>query len=138
MADANFTLIDAGRVVPVAAAVDSGRVRLSPAGLRDALGWELKPQGLCKDERCVSLAGHADVATDAGIDLAGFAALFARPLALDIDASVAYLGTAAEERAARLASLQAPDFTLPDLGGHMHTLSGYRGKKVLLVAYASW
>ena len=32
----------------------------------------------------------------------------------------------------------APDFTLPDLAGHMHSLSDYRGKKVLLIAYASW
>ena len=32
----------------------------------------------------------------------------------------------------------APDFTLPDLAGQIHTLSDYRGKKVLLVAYASW
>jgi peroxiredoxin len=37
-----------------------------------------------------------------------------------------------------LASLDAPDFTLPDLDGHLHSLAGHRGKKVLLVAYASW
>lgn len=139
MADTNFTLIDDGRVLPVAATVDNnGRVRLSPAALRDALGWDLKPQGLCKDDRCVPVGGLADLVTGDGIDLPGLAAVLARPLALDVDARAAYLGTAAEERAARLASLQAPDFTLPDLGGRMHTLSGYRGKKVLLVAYASW
>ena len=33
---------------------------------------------------------------------------------------------------------QAPAFTLPDLDGKPHSLSDYRGKKVLLVAYASW
>jgi peroxiredoxin len=27
---------------------------------------------------------------------------------------------------------------LPDLSGRMHALSDFRGKKVLLVAYASW
>ena len=32
----------------------------------------------------------------------------------------------------------APDFSLPDLAGRLHTLSDYRGKKVLLIAYASW
>jgi peroxiredoxin len=37
-----------------------------------------------------------------------------------------------------MATLEAPDFTLPDLAGRMHTLSDHRGKKVLLIAYASW
>jgi peroxiredoxin len=32
----------------------------------------------------------------------------------------------------------APDFTLPDLDGRMHSLSDYRGKKVFLLAWASW
>jgi peroxiredoxin len=44
----------------------------------------------------------------------------------------------ARVRAERLLSLEAPDFTLPDLDGRPHTLSSHRGKKVFLVAYASW
>ena len=32
----------------------------------------------------------------------------------------------------------APDFTLPDLEGRLHSLSEHRGKKVLLVTWASW
>ena len=32
----------------------------------------------------------------------------------------------------------APDFSLPDLSGRRHSLSGQRGKKALLIAYASW
>ena len=138
MTAANFTLIDAGHVVPIAATLHGDHVRLSPAVVRETLGWELKPQGWCKDDRCLPLAGHADVVSGDGIDLAGFAALLARPLALDVAARVAYLGTAAVDRAEQLASLQAPDFSLPDLNGQRHTLSDYRGKKVLLVAYASW
>ncbi|MCH7868912.1 MAG: redoxin domain-containing protein [Myxococcales bacterium] len=37
-----------------------------------------------------------------------------------------------------LAGLAAPDFSLPDLEGTLHSLSDHRGKKVLLIAYASW
>ena len=44
----------------------------------------------------------------------------------------------ARERGERLASLEAPDFELPDLSGQLHRLSDQRGKKVLLIAYASW
>ena len=61
-----------------------------------------------------------------------------RPVAVDLDERAAYLGVGAAERAQALASLEAPDFTLPDLDGRMHSLSQQRGKKVLLVAYASW
>jgi hypothetical protein len=61
-----------------------------------------------------------------------------RPLAVDHEEGVAYLGVSAPTRAAALASLDAPDFTLPDLDGRPHSLSAHRGRKVLLVAYASW
>lgn len=133
-----FVLLDEGKVCTVAATINSTSVRVSPAALRDALGWELKPQGLCKGDRCVPIGGCADLVSDAGVDLAGFARVLSRPLALDLAEGVACLGASAAERAARLASLQAPDFTLPDLNGQPHSLSDDRGKKVLLVAYASW
>ena len=48
------------------------------------------------------------------------------------------LGAAAADRAAALRSLEAPDFTLPDRTGRLHSLSEHRGKKVLLVSWASW
>jgi hypothetical protein len=61
-----------------------------------------------------------------------------RPVAFDPDERAAYLGVTARARAEALASLEAPDFTFPDLDGRLHSLSEHRGKKVLLVAYASW
>jgi peroxiredoxin len=48
------------------------------------------------------------------------------------------LARSARDRAAALASLEAPDFALPDPTGRMHRLSDHRGKKVLLVTWASW
>jgi peroxiredoxin len=48
------------------------------------------------------------------------------------------LARSAGERTAALACLEAPDFVLPDLAGRVHRLSDYRGKKVLLVTWASW
>ena len=62
-----------------------------------------------------------------GVDLAKRAEVGGRPVAVD-----------ASERARRLAALEAPDFTLPDLDGRFHSLSEHRGKKVFLVAFASW
>ena len=134
----NLTVIEEGRVSHVAATMNGNRIRLPAEALQTALGWELKPQGLCKDDRCIPISGRADVVNDDGVDLAVFADLLLRPLALDADERVVCLGAAAAERAAQLASLSAPDFTLPDYLGKQHSLSDYRGKKVLLVAYASW
>jgi peroxiredoxin len=48
------------------------------------------------------------------------------------------LGVGAAARSDALRSLEAPDFTLPDLEGRRHSLSDQRGKKVLLVTWASW
>jgi hypothetical protein len=72
------------------------------------------------------------------IDLGTFAEHIGRAIAIDVEQRGAYVGASAVERGATLASLVAPDFTLPDLDGKLHSLSEHRGKKVLLVAYASW
>ena len=53
--------------------------------------------------------------------------------AVPVDATVA-----AADRARELRSLDAPDFTLPDLDGRLHGLADHRGKKILLIAFASW
>jgi hypothetical protein len=134
----DFTIIDEVRAATVRATRQRDTVRLAPDALRTALGWELKPQGLCKDDQCIPVGRRAELVTDDGVELTALAALLGRPLAIDADAGAACLGVAAADRAARLQSLAAPDFTLPDLTGKLHALSDYRGKKILLVAYASW
>lgn len=137
MSERQLTILDQGRPVTVAARIDS-TIRVSPEALERALGWKLETRGFCRGERCVPLRGGADLITSEGVDLIGFSELIGRPLAFDLDAAAAFLGTAADERAAQLRSLEAPDFSLPDLEGRRHSLSEHRGKKVLLVAYASW
>ena len=133
-----FTLIDQDRTHDVAARVEGGRVVLSAEALRDALGWELHEGTLCNDAMCVPLPAGSRLGDDGVFDLAEVAATLGRPLALDVDAGAAFLGVSAGERAQTLGSLMAPDFTLPDLAGRSHTLSSFRGKKVFMVAWASW
>lgn len=137
MPEQRFAIIDDGRPVEVTAEVEDGRVWLRAERVQTAFGWDLKAEGLCRGDVCIPLP--PGISTDRGrIDLADVAAVLRRPLALDIPESVAYLGTSPEERGAALATLVAPDFSLPDLEGRLHTLSDQRGKKVLLVVYASW
>ena len=138
MARGPFTILDNGKVSQVDARVGQDTIWLSFNALKTALSWEQRPEGLCKGELCVPLGDEMDVISEGGVDLVALAELLTRPLALDTDERVAYLGESAADQSARLLSLEAPDFTLPDLDGKPHSLSHYRGKKVLLVAYASW
>jgi hypothetical protein len=132
-----FTIIDEGRPALVPARVRDGAVRLSREALEGAIGWALKPEGLCRDAMCVPLRG-ASVESADGVDLEGVAAVLGRPLAVDVAERAAFLGVSAADRARPLAAQEAPDFTLPDLAGRRHSLRDHRGRKVLLVAYASW
>jgi hypothetical protein len=68
----------------------------------------------------------------------GAAEAAGRPVAVDEAERAACVGVSAEERGRQLSSLEAPDFSLPDLDGRLHALSQHRGKKVFLVAYGSW
>ena len=133
-----FTILDGGYPTEVKATLADGAVWLGPEAIRSALGWEIKSEGLCREEMCIPLTADPGLADGKGLELRTLARLLGRPLALDAAAGAACLGTPAEQRAERLASLEAPDFTLPDLAGREHTLSDFRGQKVLLVAFASW
>jgi hypothetical protein len=133
-----FTIIDEGKPRELTATVEGSRAFISPDDLSAALGWQLKPEGLCRDAACYPVPPSLDLVVDNRIDLESFAALIGRPLAMSIEHRVAALGTSAEARADSMESLAAPDFTLPDLNGRMHSLSEHRGKKVFLVAHASW
>jgi hypothetical protein len=136
-----FTVIQGDGAVRVAAVVDADArsIRLSADAVRSCLGWERKDEGLCRDDVCIPARRLEGVEDEEGhFELSRLAALLGRPLAFDIDASAAFVGVAAPERSALLARFEAPDFTLPDLDGRLHSLSDHRGKKVFLATWASW
>ena len=133
-----FTIVDDERAAEIPARLTGGRVLLDPAALKDTLGWETHDGLLCSDAMCIPVADDAALVREGGIDLEGFARTLDRALAVDVEEHAAFLGGSARERAQALASQHAPDFTLPDLDGRPHSLSEQRGKKILLVAWASW
>ena len=109
-----------------------------------ATRFAIKPQGVCRDQLCFPLpkARKTEFVKKEGsttwFNLSEFARLIKQPFASDQKNRVWYFGSRAEEQNGYLSSLQAPDFTLPDLNGHLHSLADFRGKKVLLVTWASW
>jgi hypothetical protein len=109
---------------------------LGAEALRLATGWEVKPQGVCRGDVCVPLAGGgATLERDGALDLVGFAGLLGQPVAHDPAADAWAFGHPAPVAASRGV---APDVELPDLDGQPHTLAGHRGTKVLLLAWSSW
>ena len=104
----------------------------------------IKPQGVCRDELCFPLpkSRKAEFVSKQGattwFNLSAFAKLIRQPVVVDQKNGVWYFGVRDAEQNGYLTSLEAPNFSLPDLNGRMHSLSDFRGKKVLLVTWASW
>jgi hypothetical protein len=105
-----------------------------------ATGYVAKPEGLCKGAVCVPVPPGRDQEFVSGsrVNVAALWRHLGQPIVKSDRGHVWVLGESARDRAAALASLEAPDFTLPDPSGRLHSLSDYRGKKVLLVTWASW
>jgi hypothetical protein len=136
------TVVYEERVTCLAAEADRDTLWLDLDDLERASGWALRPEGVCRDGVCVPLAdgGRHDLlrAVDGRFDLAGFARLLGQPVVRDPQASAWGFGPVPTTAPRGGAPLVAPDFSLPDLHGRQHALSGYRGRKVLIVSWASW
>ena len=122
------------------AQVDGDALWLSAGAVTAATGWTMKADGLCQGDICVPVprqdASH--YVRGGQTNIAAFWRLLGRPVLHDNSGAHWLLGSAAADRAATLTSLNAPDFELPDLDGHLHKLSDYRGKRVFLTTWASW
>ena len=129
--------------------LDGGRVlravvwRIN-SDLTRATRFVIKPQGVCRDLLCFPLPRNrkaefiAKRGSTTWFNLSEFARLIKQACTSDQKTGVWYFGPLTEERNGYIASLTAPDFTLPDLNGRSHSLKEFRGKKVLLVTWASW
>ena len=113
---------------------------LNNSDVESATGWTLKPEGFCKGDICVPVpAGReAEFTRDDQVSVSAFWAHMNQPAVSSADGDVWFLGEGAQSRNDALLSLEAPDFTLPDLDGKMHSLTDFRGKRVLLATWASW
>ena len=123
--------------------VDRGQLWITTVDLKRATGFALKPQGVCRDELCFPLPKSREQefirknSANTWFNLTAFARLVHQPVAHDEALATWYFGLRSDQRQG-LSSLEAPDFTLPDMNGKVHSLSDFRGKKVLLLTWASW
>ena len=108
------------------------RLEIDPQAFARRTGWEIKPQGACKGDRCVPLPATGEQPIDARI----LAARLGMPHIHDEPSGLWCLGPEAGGRA--LTDVRAPDLVLPDIHDRSFNLRSLRGSKVLLVAWASW
>lgn len=112
-------------------------LRIDPAGFTARTGWEIKPEGACKEEVCVPLP--PDATTDDGrLDVNVLADRLGMPLVRHDGADLWALGPETAVTGRALTTARAPDFELPDFDGGTFRLSSLRGKRVLIAAWASW
>jgi hypothetical protein len=141
------TIIFDGKATEVttpAPVIPSNDLWITVAELTRATGFELKPQGVCRKELCFPLpaARKSEFVFKGGkvqwFNLSAFARLLHQPIAFDRALGTWYFGPRPETQNNYLQSLEAPNFTLPDMEGKPHSLADFRGKKVLIITWASW
>lgn len=108
------------------------RPDISPQEFERSTGWAIKPQGACKDDRCVPLT----TAFSGSVDMRTLADRLGMALVHEPRHGLWALGPESGGRA--LPTAQAPDFILPDWHGNQFSLRSLRGLKVFLLAWASW
>lgn len=118
----------------------SGQLWMTTSEADRISGGSLHAQGLHKGDADGSISSGQTEKFLRGdeVDIAALWRDMGKPALSDEAGTVWVLGESAEARGAALRSLQAPDFTLPDLEGNPHSLSDFRGKKVFLASWASW
>jgi len=139
------TVIYQGVVTEIAQTLpDANDLWVAPADFTKVNGFVLKDEGLCREEVCIPLrqADDSDLFVKRNgkkwLSLTQFARNGRQAYARDADADVWSFGEYPQTRDNFLQSAMAPDFALKDRNGKTVKLSDYRGKKVMLVTWASW
>jgi hypothetical protein len=107
-------------------------------------GFVLKPEGACLDELCIPIRQDRDSDIfvrrdpDRWVSVSELADRLGQVYVADRAARVWSFGEIPATRRAFLEQGLAPDFTLADRSGNPVSLSDFRGKKVLLITWASW
>ena len=98
--------------------------------------FELKPQGACRADLCIPVT--RDMLQGDYFNLTAFAHKIRQPVLADAAARVWSFGEIQAVRGSFLNGRVAPDVSAPNREGRPVRLSDFRGKKVLLVTWASW
>ena len=134
---ARATVLYDGRAIGLSrVSADADALWIQKADLPSINGFELKPQGACREEICIPIP--RPMMRGERFNLTAFAQRIGQRVVADPAARVWSFGEIPVVRGAFLESRIAPEFSVPDRKGRPVRLSQFRGKKVLVVTWASW
>jgi hypothetical protein len=107
---------------------------MDPLDFSTRTGWTVKPQGLCQGDVCVP-APHA-IKADGTLDATIISERLRMPLVHDEAHGLWALGPPSGGK--ELTTAVAADPALKDREGQSFLLSSLRGRRVIMVAWASW
>lgn len=123
---------------------DPNDLWVTKADLPKANGFELKPEGACLDEICIPIRQSEDSSlfvTRQGtgwVNVTELARILKQAVVTDYDSQTYSLGAIPVQRASFVRDALAPDFELNDWRGETYRLSDFKGKKIMLLSWASW
>lgn len=139
------TILYGDRVVTIHQAhIEAPDLWITPDDLKRVNDFELKPSGACLDEICIPVTRSGDdaliriSAEKTWFNLTGFARKLDQAFVADTASRVWSFGEITTVRGSYFNDGIAPDFAVPDRTGQQISLSDFRGKKVLLLTWASW
>ena len=137
-AQAGATILYDSRAVALARVdVDAnGALWVQKKDLPRINGFEIKPQGACRADICIPIP--RGMMRGDTFNLTAFAQRVGQKFIADPTARVWSFGEIPVMQGAYVESRIAPDVEVPDRKGRPVRLSQFRGKKVLLVTWASW
>ena len=143
LAPTAVTVLARENVLAVDRALVSDGELLIPAEIVTAVtGFELKPQGLCAGDVCIAMPSDESWIVEQGkkryFNVSRFARRVNQAYAVDAEAKVWSFTAVPRPETSPLLAGQAPDFALEDRDGKLVRLSDFRGKKVLILTWASW
>ncbi len=117
---------------------------VTKADLERVNDFVLKPEGACLGSLCIPVAGDSretllvERGGESWLNLTGFARKVGQEFVAESDPAVWSFGPIPAVRSALTKTAIAPDFALENRDGETVRLSDHRGKKVLILTWASW
>lgn len=122
---------------------NGGQLWIREDQLKKATGFDLKPSGACYESLniCIPLfeKGFTQKLPDGKwLNVSKLAERLDQACISNDDKTVWSLGLIPEARNSMIETGMAPDFEITDIHGNLVRLSDFRGKKVLIVTWATW
>ena len=114
--------------------LENGDLWVPTSALPAINGFEVKPQGACRADLCIPLPKQLKHGN--WLNLTGFARKVRQ--AFVHEGSLWSFGEMPVLRSSFLQSRVAPDFAVADRKGQPVRLTDFRGRKILLLSWASW